>query len=592
MITSLDFDNLVYPPPRLKDTKPILSNILGIDSEAYGVDAEGHRRGEPFVFCLSNGDTLLPRDIPAALIDDYSSVNFMIYNIKYDSGALLYHLPQETLKTLWEDGKAVHDGYHYQYIPHKQLKISQGRSSVVFWDISQFYHAPLDKAARKYLGRGKIDIRTKRFSPKYVRHFWKYIVKYCVMDARLTEELGRYLVDKLREFGITASSLYSCASISFKYFCDRSRVVTTWRYWQNERDVVAFACDAYEGGKFEVTWRGAFSGHEYDITSAYPYEIANLVDISNASVVRSPHYRRDAVYGFLRCSIRNPDGKYMPCGPQFKNVRIYPAGRFFLTITKAEYEYLLSIGIDVDVHDAIWLHVERKVRPYRKVIDTLFEIKADHKGKDEMLYYVSKIVMNSFYGKCVQCTDMIDGRIKVGPGFNPVYGAVITANTRLKVTKIQNLLGDDCLAVHTDSVITRTPLPKHLVKNRLGEFEHVVSGDGIIVACGMYQINDISKFKGFIPLYGEDWKTLLQKYRHRKSIPYPQLKVESWLEAMAKNHDKSSVNVFERVKKNVDLNCDTKRIWPTRRKAREFLEGGEYSYPKISIEREPPKHWA
>ena len=595
MINSRDFERCIYKKPKLFDDREPISRLIGIDSEAYGVDTEGHRKGEPFMFCTSLGDVFRPDDIPEMFFTPrYHYANFMVYNLKYDSGAFLYHLPASHLRELRAQGETWYLGRSYEYIPHKRLRIQEEKISVCFWDISQFYKMSLENAASRYLDRHKMDIATKTFTPRYVRRFWKHISRYCILDAKLTADLGKYLVDKLMEFGIIPTNLYSCASVSFTYFCANANIITSWKLWLNDRTALAYACDAYEGGKFEVTQRGSFdNAYEYDLTSAYPYEIANLVDINHARVSYSKQYDSSAVYGFIRCRIYNPKGIALPCGIMRNGIRMYPAGEYYLTITKEEYEYLLELNIDVTIHNAVWFHVRRKRYPYRKTIMGLFDIKSNVKGKDKMLYYVSKVVMNGFYGKCVQCIEQPDGKISIGAGWNPVYGAVITANTRIKVTRMQNILKDDCFAVHTDSIMSKRKLGPKYIRGGLGNFEEVseACGSGVIIACGMYQIGKANAFKGFQPRHGETWKDILTRHKNQKSIPYKQLHVESWVEAMAKGHEPSAINVFERSIKMVDLNCDTKRIWPRTVTGQNLLDGMESSLPKIHIESAPPNFW-
>lgn len=596
MITSLDFPRCLYKRPKLVDDRDPVSKLIGIDSEAYGVDADGHCRGEPFMFCTSLGDVWEPDDLPDMFFTPrYSYANFMVYNLKYDSGAFLYHLPVYHLRELRIEGETEYLSRKYSYIPHKLLRIKEGKRTVCFWDISQFYKMSLDNASQIYLSRSKLDIRTKKFTPRYVKRFWKYISRYCILDAKLTADLGEYLVNKLMEFGITPTTLYSCASVSFAYFCANANIVTSWTLWHEDRTALALASDAYEGGKFEVTSRGYFeNAYEYDLTSAYPYEIANLVDISGARVEHCATYRPDAVYGFVRCRIDNSVGAHLPCGIMRNNIRLYPAGIYYLTITKEEYEYLLLLDIPVDILHGVWFFVRRRRYPYRKVIQSLFDIKSKYKGKDKMLYAVSKTVMNGFYGKCVQCIEQPNGKVAIGAGWNPVYGSVITANTRIKVSRMQNLLKDECIAVHTDSIFSLQKLSRKYIRGGLGNFEDVedASGSGVLVACGMYQIGKANAFKGLHPKHGETWFDLLCKYRRRKKIPYKQLHVESWLEAMAKGHPPTSINVFENAHKILDLNCDTKRIWERSVTGQDLLDGLERSTPKIHIEISPPDFWS
>lgn len=586
MIQSKDFDRVVYKKPRLKDTRPILSNLFGIDSEAYTT-------GEPFILCTCQNDVFDPKQVPHCFFTPkYENANFFTWNLKYDSGAILYFLPRELQYSLWEIGKAsyFHDNklYRFQYVPHKLLRIHHKRQKVSFWEISQFYRSSLDKAAQKYLDQAKRPMQTKNFTPAYYARFRKAIIKYCVQDAYLTRELGIYLIRKLGAFGITASSLYSSASISFNYFARRSKIVTVWRYWQDDQTALKYAADAYQGGKFEVTARGPFTGAEYDITSAYPYEIANLVDISKATTVYTTEYQPKAVYGFLTCLIHHYDPHtYLPCGPKPYGVNLYPLGTYTLTITKEEYDYIKTLKtVKIEVLSAVWFFVKRKSYPYRKTVNELFKIKSDMKNKDKMLYNITKVCLNGYYGKMAQSIEQPDGSVIVGQGWNPIYAAVITANTRIKVTRIQNLLKDDCIAVHTDSVILTKPFPKSIpLDSTLGNFGHVIDGSGIVIACGMYQISNLCAFKGLRPKRGETWHSILSRFPHRKSIPYVSLHVESWIEAMAKNHPSNKINLFQRAKKVMDLNCDTKRLWSKKATAQDLLQNYEISSPKTYIEK-------
>lgn len=592
MITSKDFDKLIYKEPKLKDDRPKMSKIIGADSEAY-------TDGSPMMICTSLGHCFKPEKIIDELFithhDDYKNSNIMLFNMKYDSGSILYHLPVEILKELWRIDETEYNGVKYSYIPHKRLRIQTDSTYINFWDIHQFYKTSLQKASMKYLNKSKLDISTKKFSRKYVARFWNAIKKYCIQDAVLTKELGEYCVDKFEEFGIIATSLYSCASVSFKYFCDHSNIVTSYRFWKHCRPLLEYASDAYEGGKFEITARGSFEGYEYDLTSAYPYEIKNLVDISYADIEYSKTYRNDAIYGFIRVHISNPHGQHLPCGIMKNNVRIYPNGSYYLTITKEEYEYITTLAdVDIEHLDGYYLFVKNKKYPYSSCIDELFKVKSLYKGKDPMLYNNSKIVMNSFYGKtCQVIKDKEDGTYTAGAGWNPIYAAIITANNRIRVSTIQNLLKEKCLAVHTDSVISTVPIDKKFITGKIGGFEFVDKGGGILIACGMYQLNNLCAYKGFEPKKKKDntyetWIDILNKYPNRKKIPYWQLNVESWIDAMAKNHTKDKINVFKKSKKDIDLNCDTKRIWPYATKAKNLLEKLEYSIPKVEIENKNP----
>jgi hypothetical protein len=110
----------------------------------------------------------------------------------------------------------------------------------------------------------------------------------------------------------------------------------------------------------------------------------------------------------------------------------------------------------------------------------------------------------------------------------------------------------------------------------------------------MYQIGPDPRgcaFKGFNPAADETWRSILEKYHGYKRIPYWYNHVESWVEAMAKNHSIEDINVFANVKKIIDLNCDIKRTWLKDFRAVDFLTHKEQSLPLFVSESSPPKFW-
>jgi hypothetical protein len=314
------------------------------------------------------------------------------------------------------------------------------------------------------------------------------------------------------------------------------------------------------------------------------------VDISLADVKESPKYQKKAIYGFLRVKVCNKEGVYLPCGIMRNKVRVYPAGEFYTTITKGEYDFLREYGVKCYILNAVWLFVAKKKYPYRKTVDCLFELKKKYKNRDAMLYEVSKRMLNSFYGKTVQVIENWKGEFVAGIGFNPMYGSIITAGARIKMARIQNMLKNNCLAVHTDSVITLCPLEEKYVTGRIGEFDLVCSGPGILVACGQYEIADQAAYKGFEPIGAETWKKILKKCFNSSIIKYPVLKVESWIEAMSKGHY-DRVNLFTNETKKIDLNADTKRCWMKNIAGKDLLYNLENSLPLLIIENKPPKSW-
>ena len=569
-----DFERVEYNKPRFHRTLRSIDFIIGFDTETY-------KNGKPFMFCTSDGDTFTPDQIPSALFGKkYRSSNFGVWNLKFDAGSILTGVPRKNRTELRTKNRTVHGEYTYKYIPHKMLKISKGKRAVTFWNIQTFFQSSLEYAAQKYIGAGKDDIETKTFTKKYVVKNWERIEKYCIKDAMLVSKLYDYFLIGLEQIGIKPKNLYSTASISFHYFTLNSNIVDIWRYWQVYRDAVRCACESYAGGQFEIYRRGRFEGVSYDINSAYPYEIANLLDISHAIVYRSCQFENDADYGFMRVTVHNTAGHFIPCTIKSGPINIYPAGVFTTSITLNEYRYLMELDIKVDVHDAYYLYCQNKRRPYKKIIDKLYKMKQSYKGNDKRMYMISKIMMNSFYGKMLQLVELPDKRVRAGAGFNPFYASVITANTRIKCCRIANRYPKKIYAIHTDSVLLNDTLNSAETGKRLGDWEQDNEGDGLLIACGMYQHGDKTRYRGMNVRGKFSWVDLLSRAKDPYKVEIPITVVTSWVEANFRGKDETT-NIFIKKNKYQNLNCDSKRVWLQKATVKRLLNGGQKSAPHI-----------
>ena len=616
MVQLSNFDKIIYKEPRIYRFDKPMQKIIGFDSEAY-------RNGTTFMYCTSLGDCIAPHELIEKLFTDkYECANFVVWNIKYESGAILKLFPRQTLKTLQEEltVECEYKGLLYilSYVPHKQLKIKKvGGKTVRFWDMSPFYgRIKLETAAKEYLRESKLDMDSELFTIEYAAEHFAEISAYCIQDAMLTQRLATLWIGKFEQTGIMVTSLYSEASISWTYISRKNDIVTPWEFWYTNKRLLRFAFESYEGGKFEVTARGRFTGYEYDISSAYPYEIANLVDIRNAHIVHGKKYVPEAVYGFLRVRIdvRDPH-VHLPCGI-FRKLRLYPVGTYYLTITKQEYDYIVeelaNPKVEVEILDAEWMVKFCTTYPYRGIMQEIYEQKTYWKTRDRFRSNNYKIIANGFYGKMAQCIEDGEGNYRAGLGWNPVYASVITANTRIAVTRLQNLLGSNCYAVHTDSVISTKPIPDRFIGKSLGDFELVEQGDGIIIACGIYEINGQFSLKGFSKKCNrcrgsgkyrgetcpaccgsgkQSIKNLLEENPGKKKIPLTSLHVESWLQAMAQNHATARINLFSDRPKDLKLNCDTKRIWENEVDSDDLLNSLQFSTPLTEQQTRQPEYW-
>ena len=280
-----------------------------------------------------------------------------------------------------------------------------------------------------------------------------------------------------------------------------------------------------------------------------------MADISWARVEQDKHYRKGAVYGFLRCKIDIPFDCYSPVVMKRQQLNCYPVGQFERTITKSEYEYLIGHGADITIINAYWLFLDNRQYPYKRAINRLVKLKSKYKVKDEKLDYETiKILMNSLYGKFVQLIDK-GGYYAAGSNWNPIYGSIITSNCRVRMSEIQQTY-NSVVATHTDSIISTEKLP-FSKSAALGTMAFETEGNGVILGSGIYQIGDKIKFRGF-PLK----KPLLELcHTGGKTLSVKNVHAYTWREVVFRGWENSLINRFETVEKKVDINFDQKRLW-------------------------------
>jgi len=508
------------------------------------------------MIATSLGDVFKLDMFPACFFSrKYRGKVFVAYNLKYDEGSLLQVLPRENLKELWETGKTVWQGYTFRSIPRKMLKVSRGRNSITIYDLANFFQISLDRAANLFLSKSKLEMDTNLFTPQYVKANWIKIARYCVQDAVLVKELADCLIAKFESYGVKPQKLFSTAYVSWQYFSSKCRIPNIRRYWLFYPECLDYAMLAYAGGKFEVVEKGYDYYYEYDINSAYPNEIANLLDISDAVVWKSSRYERTASYGFIKCKLSIPSDLFHPVPLKRGMVNVFPSGNFVKVITKAEYDYLKSKGVRIEIIDAWWLRCKREVYPFRDEVNRLYALKTQLKQEGKIIdYHIVKILLNSLYGKFLQLVRE-SGRWKAGASWNVIYGAIITANVRVRISEMQNCY-PQVVAVHTDSIIAKEPLPISTDGN-LGEWTKEVEGEGIILGSGIYQIDGKTKFRGFDTQFNlmKLVRTLRKKITLKSRRPY------SWREVVFRNWNTELINRFEEIPRELRLDFDIKRLW-------------------------------
>lgn len=517
------------------------------------------------------------------------SANFF-YNVQYDFDAIMKYLDIDNLIKLVEKCKIDYEGYKIKYIPKKMFSITINSNSYQYYDLAQFYEMSLNRAGELYTDKHKNEDNLDRArigsEPQYWKDHDKEILKYCLQDCYITEDLGNVLQHELvNTTGHAPKKYISQAGISKDYF-RRECIIPDIR--EVPKFATYYAFQTYHGGRFEVTERGAVGEvTALDINSAYPYQITGLLDINNGKWVRVEGLNKNATYGFYLATV-DIDYTYLP--PLALNAYgtvIYPCGKWTAYFTKEELESLTGLGTYKVINGAEFYH-DKEVYPFREAINTLYG-KKKITPKNSYEYSLYKKIMNSLYGCFYEKIKQMDGSFKAGLLFNPIYATLICANTRLQLWREARAYGKDCVSLATDGLLIKGDHTIDECKD-LGAWGFDGVAVSTILRSGIYSFGDNMKQRCVIKAntyrtpHGEfdNLFDYIRKFPEFKKYPVLNHRPYHMRECIVHNkaHTKEDINIFTDSEMAFDLNTDVKRIFDVQDiTGRELLEGRISSKP-------------
>jgi hypothetical protein len=276
------------------------------------------------------------------------------YNLEYDLSALIKHLPYYVLEHLSFHEQYECAEYKIKWVPEKCYHIyikngSQWRMRT-FYDIAQFYqHKSLRTASQLYLNDSKkkfdaAHIDYNRY--KYDESYRKQLVAYCEHDAYLCKELAQNIYNHVSTL-IKPKYFYSQASISQQYYLEGLKQ----NFFLPRIEVLQFAMNCYQGGRFETFKRGKFdSVMSYDINSAYPYHAVNVPDVSQGTWQHTNEFIECDV-GIYKCKAKIDKTIISPLKYlTHKGLLLYPHGVFEeLYLNQNELVLAQELGASIKV---------------------------------------------------------------------------------------------------------------------------------------------------------------------------------------------------------------------------------------------------
>ena len=624
-----------------RNNPPLKKNVIGFDTEtdkgkcslissSEGIHKICVARTDAFRFIL---DSRRYR----------GTLNFF-WNLTYDTNAIIKWLDIEELGRLARYNRIkTLDGFHIDMIPGKRLTIGRWyetkrgltvKDSVTFYDAANFYNKK--SLVNAYQITFKEEYKKLVNAAEKINFPADEItdidIQYCIEDSKVCQRLADHLVQATNRL-MACDRYNSPASLAKAYLRQNLKE----EYKPSKTPAGKYSFNAFAGGRFECLKRGTWDFdnmgnrekeglYMHDVNSCYPFMMSKLPEIDPMRWEQSVVFEPDIFYGFYRCSVLIHECHISPVviwHPEY-NVRVYPTGIIKeIYLTSPEIQCLLDSGHEISIKEG-WINpgTNNKAFPF---MEDLY--KSRKELKDDPLERVIKLISNSMYGctvekkvkpilyqadegsaircrgtndtkrcewysqdpgsfaECPVCGGFLETcawgkEYKMGPFFNPAYGAYITAMSRIKLYQDSLRKIDKVVMYATDS-ITFEGRAKYLsIGEELGQYDSYGPCEGVVIGSGVYSFNHGEKFalRGFERL---DVGKLIdkaplnaEKLSHSKNRPVKlKTAVRSGIEEL---------NVFHNVTKELDLSFDRKRIWdPKKLTVRSLLRDRYESNPII-----------
>lgn len=367
-------------------------------------------------------------------------------------------------------------GYRLQSVYTKGmttiLRFAKGRRKIIVLDNGNIFKTSLGELGEALgLPKGKVDFNTCTHEE---------LSAYCKRDVEILllawQTWFRFLeVHDLGKFGFT---LPSQAMNAFRH-----RFMKHLLLVHKDPETLELERRAYRGGRTSIFYVGKIEGkpvYKLDVNSAYPWAmkghrmpIQHLFTTDRASIEEIKEWLKTA------CVVADVDVEVTenPFPVHYRGHNIYPVGRFTTTLTTPDLEYALQRGWVKAVHKAA---IYRSGCCFDDYVDYFYTLKQQYaKENNKPFYYITKLFLNSLYGKFGQkasrfvqfgkADDVVDEDTEIldnetgehivlyrfgdtlwreideGESYNsmPAISAHITAYVRMRLYELRKIAGED-----------------------------------------------------------------------------------------------------------------------------------------------------
>lgn len=401
-------------------------------------------------------------------------------------------------------------------------------------------------------------------------------LQYCQRDCEVTWRFIAAMFEKYEEIGIEEIKA-TLPSTSLQFFTSKWCKVNWYRH--GDLAVWKFLAQSRYGGRCEIFQTGPVRGHihEYDINSSYPAVMKSQRFPNLDTMQRGKTISDLEKAGVACCTVKCPSMEFplLPYKAESGGKLLFPFGTFQGTWTYAELRKALELGYTIlKVHDTI--EYELMPSPFAPYIDFLYGRRQEVKGKDELMSYTLKILMNALFGKWGEEGELqVISRGKkytmcqVPKHSNMIWASYVLSYGRLALYQYiqESFLHGTLLYCDTDSLFIKTnrkeqPFPGSSDLGKLGYKQHYKLAHFKLPK--LYQADEHYKAKGVPNDKQHEFPEHLKKAFFDGEVA-EFLKPYRWMESK-KLHEQA--NVWRTVTKQVQSEYDKRdtllngRTWP------------------------------
>lgn len=326
---------------------------------------------------------------------------------------ILSLLPVPARKSLADTKRAVWPNYRLYYVPSKMFSVNKSHDEVTFYDLAQYFPDEPEPWTIQELQQ-KADQLLETLSDLGISKVARLTSPIAVAEG--SELLGEYQT--------TTPTIYDTPMPCWEAY--EYALQCTPREWVSNYQV-----GHWDNGEL---W-------DYDISSAYPFAASRLIDLRDCQFTKSDTMVNSAYYGFVYGDLFvDPSHPYVFCSPVVANVDgrlsnpvghlpidFYPLNLIRFIDYYQMGEFRLKLGWFISPYTAV-----RPRFPFYDLMHHLYSLRSH----SPLASYFLKRVMNGIIGKLLE-TRKSDGEIvKYGDLYNPIYHAIITGSTKVRVAAL------------------------------------------------------------------------------------------------------------------------------------------------------------